>query len=154
MSALVYDPHHFIKYGIPCKVRVHIAVRRLGTGMGAGRIIQQGLQPGADGFHRGVLWLAGQHNAVGIVRQQLLGSSGTGAHDGAAAGRGFQQGGGKALGIPGGQTVYICLPQQLDHRIMRQGTGGNGPKVRQFLLLRTAASRHQNNARQLGHGLG
>jgi len=37
---------------------------------------------------------------------------------------------------------------------MRQGTGGNGPKVRQFLLLRTAASRHQNNARQLGHGLG
>ena len=77
MSALVYDPHHFIKYGIPCKVRVHIAVRRLGTGMGAGGIIQQGLQPGTDGFHRGVLWLAGQHNAVGIVRQQLLGSKNT-----------------------------------------------------------------------------
>ena len=40
------------------------------------------------------------------------------------------------------------LYEQVACRMVRStGAPGNGPKVRQFLLLRTAASRHQNNAR-------
>ena len=64
--------------------------------------------PGRAGRGRPV-----QLNAVAFVRQKLVAAAGSGGEDGTAAGRRLEKGGGKALGIIGGQAIELALGQQL-----------------------------------------